>query len=149
MDRKKSLHALCEAYVNDRIATIKQAIVQAQASANDETKSSAGDKYETGRAMMQLEIEKNTTQLQEALKLQKTLTDTPADETDWIVKLGSIVYTNEGNFYIAISAGALTCGQESYFAISFASPIGQLLKGRKVDDEFTFNKKHYIIDKIM
>lgn len=140
---------LCETYVDQRINTIQQAIQQAQASANDETKSSAGDKYETGRAMMQLEIEKNTTQLQEALKLQKILTDTPTDDTDGVVKLGSIVYTNQGNFYIAISAGALTCEQESYFAISVASPIGQLLKGRKVDDQFAFNKKHYIINKII
>jgi len=51
------------AYIDQRIDAAKKAIGEAQASANEETKSSAGDKYETGRAMMQLAIEQNSTQL--------------------------------------------------------------------------------------
>ena len=61
------------AYVHERIAATQEAIYTAQLSANEETKSSAGDKYETGRAMAQLEIEKNTAQLAEALKLKQML----------------------------------------------------------------------------
>ena len=55
---KQTLYNFCVTYINQRMATAQQAIHTAQASANEETKSSAGDKYETGRAMMQLEIEK-------------------------------------------------------------------------------------------
>jgi sortase (surface protein transpeptidase) len=55
---KTRLHSLCVSYVGQRIETAQRAIAIAQASANEETKSSAGDKYETGRAMAQLEIEK-------------------------------------------------------------------------------------------
>lgn len=149
MNIKKALHALCESYVNQRIDTCEQAIRQAQASANDETKSSAGDKYETGRAMMQLEIEKNTTQLQEAIKLQKILTNISMNEGGDTVQLGSVVYTNHGNFYLSISAGALAWEDQSYFAISIASPIGQQLKGCKVNEHFTFNNKKYALEKII
>jgi hypothetical protein len=54
--------------VHQRIASAEEAIRMAQESANQEGKSSAGDKYETGRAMAQLEIEKASGQLAEANK---------------------------------------------------------------------------------
>jgi hypothetical protein len=65
---KVELIKACYDFINRRIETIQGVISAAQDSANDETKSSAGDKYETGRAMMQLEIENNSKQLTEALK---------------------------------------------------------------------------------
>jgi hypothetical protein len=68
MDIKIKLYQYCVEFIDKRIAGAREAIQIAQDSANEETKSSAGDKYETGRAMAQLEIEKNTTQLEEALK---------------------------------------------------------------------------------
>ena len=42
-----------------KIEVINKAIVLAKDSRNNDTKSSAGDKFETGREMMQIEIEKN------------------------------------------------------------------------------------------
>ncbi|MDB5240215.1 MAG: hypothetical protein JWP57_840, partial [Spirosoma sp.] len=47
---KQALHARCRHYVQQRIDTARQAMEAAQESANSESKSSAGDKYETGRA---------------------------------------------------------------------------------------------------
>jgi len=70
---KKQLYSLCLAYIDERIQVANQAIQFAQDSANDETKSTAGDKYETGRAMAQLEIEKINAQLNESKKLSKIL----------------------------------------------------------------------------
>jgi hypothetical protein len=66
---KKDLYTLCVNYAKTRIETAKQAIDDAQQSANEETKSSAGDKYETGREMMQQETDRNQAQLNEANKL--------------------------------------------------------------------------------
>ena len=63
---KQELYKLCQTYIQQRILTAKQAIEAAQQAANNETKSSSGDKYETGRAMMQLEIEKDSAQLSES-----------------------------------------------------------------------------------
>ncbi|HSY60679.1 MAG TPA: hypothetical protein VK796_02335, partial [Cytophaga sp.] len=68
--QKNTLYAYCTDYVTERITRLKTEIKKTQSSANEETKSSAGDKYETGRAMAQLEIEKNTKQLAEAERLQ-------------------------------------------------------------------------------
>src|SRR6478609_11532726 len=79
---RQKLFNACVEYVNLRIDTSKQAMADAQESANAEEKSSAGDKYETGRAMMQIERDKAAQQLHEAIKRQQGLdqinnTDSP------------------------------------------------------------------------
>ncbi|UKN03023.1 3-oxoacyl-ACP synthase [Paracrocinitomix mangrovi] len=127
--------------MDDRIATIKAAIDDAQASANNETKSTAGDKHDTSRAMMQLEVEQKSKQLSETLKLKETLGKFSDQNTSAIVGLGSVVETSAANYYISISAGKLNAGGSDYFAVSGASPIGQLLLGKKAGDIAQFNGK--------
>ena len=145
---KQELYARCLDYVTQRIDTFQKAIVTAQRSANEETKSSAGDKYETGRAMMQLEIEKNTVQLAEAMKLKKALDEiNPVAPTSSVLP-GSLVITDQRNYYISISAGQIQADNKTYFAISPASPIGSLLKGLHVGDAFIFNAKTIRIEHI-
>lgn len=146
---KQQLHNKCLAYILERIATTQEAIQTAQQSANEETKSSAGDKYETGRAMAQLEIEKNTVQLGEAKKLKQVLDQISTDRETAIVSMGSVVFTNQGNFFIAISAGQFVLDSKTYFAISSNSPIGQKLMGLQANDSFLFNKKEYKISHIL
>ena len=68
---KIKLHHYCESIVEEQLSGIIAALKDAQEGANNETKSSAGDKHETGRAMAQLETEKLNTQLNEANQLQK------------------------------------------------------------------------------
>jgi transcription elongation GreA/GreB family factor len=120
----------------------------AQASANAEEKSSAGDKYETGRAMAHLERDKAAQQLQEAIKLKASLAKVNQSVRREIVELGSVITTTQGNFYLAISAGKLQVNDFSVFALSPASPLGQKLMHMKVGDEFIFNTKPFKILKI-
>lgn len=110
----------------------------AQAAANDETKSSAGDKYETGRAMMHLEKEKLAGQLMEAGKMKKGLDQIDVDRSDTLAGLGSLVRTAQANYYVSASVGKLEVEGEVFFAISPASPIGQQLLGKKQGDTFSF-----------
>lgn len=146
---KEQLYSHCLAFVQERIATAQEAIVSAQRSANEETKSSSGDKYETGRAMAQLEIEKFTAQLSVALEVKQTLEQILPDKKYDAVQRGSAVKTNQGSFYLAISAGQFIIDGETYFAISPASPIGQKLMGLRPQDTFIFNQKPYIIKEVI
>jgi hypothetical protein len=73
MELRKELFDLCCAYAEARIRVAKEAMQQAQQAANAEEKSTAGDKYETGRAMAHLEKEKAAAQLFEANKLKEVL----------------------------------------------------------------------------
>ncbi len=146
---KQQLHHLCLTYITERMATSQQAIEAAQRSANEETKSSAGDKYETGRAMAQLEIEKNTTQLAEALRLKQKLEVLAEKNRTETVQSGSLVMTDQGNYYLTIPAGQWVINSKTYFAISVDSPIGMKLLGLKEGSSFTFRAKNYQITKIL
>lgn len=145
---KEELYQKCVEYVEQRIAACQKAIQHAQSAANEETKSSAGDKYETGRAMMQLEIEKQSVQLAEAMKLQQALTHIHPDKVHEQAELGSLVYTTQGTFYISISAGQIKVNNEVFFAVSPVSPIAARLLGNKQGYTFSFNGKEYSIQSV-
>jgi transcription elongation GreA/GreB family factor len=136
---KQSLYAKCVAYVAARIDVAEQAIATAQQSANEETKSSVGDKYETTRAMMQLEIEKNSVQLGESIKLRQALDKINLEKRSETIQIGSLVITDQSSFFLAISAGKISIGNNAYFAVSPSSPIGSKLLGLSAGDIFEFN----------
>jgi transcription elongation GreA/GreB family factor len=153
MKLSDNLYALCLEFIDNRIKTIRQAMQETQQSADEETKSSAGDKYETGLSMMQLDMEKQAEQLNEAIRTRnsleqvKVLEEISAD-ANGTVKLGSAVETSSGNFYIAISAGQLKVNNQVYFAVSPATPIGSKLMGLKAGESFSFNGKIFTVSKI-
>ena len=140
---KEQLYNQCIAYVQNRMAAAELAFKDAEKAQNEDTKSSAGDKYETGRAMMQQEKDRNNIQLNEANKLMVALNLIGTKSTSSTAETGSLVITDNGRFYIAISAGTLMVDGENYFAVSPASPIGLKLKGLKAGDEFGLNGKNY------
>lgn len=131
-----------------RIETARQALNHAQESAKAEEKSSAGDKYETGRAMAHLEREKALEQLNEAIKLRSALEKVIQIDGSDRVSLGSIVFTDTHNFYLAISAGKLNYEGVEFVALAPASPLGAILLGRQKGDRFIFNKQTLVITEI-
>lgn len=146
---KNELLQLCIAYVQNRIDNAEQAIKSAQQASNDDTKSSAGDKYETSREMMQQDTNRNLAQLTEASKLMVALNRINVNGTLTKADLGSVVTTDNGNFFLAVSAGALTVNGQQYFAISPASPIGLKLQGLKESGKFSLNGKNYLIKSVI
>ena len=146
---KSSLYQLCLNFIDERINTAETALQQAREASNDDTKSSAGDKYETSREMMQQDIDRNKRLLIDAEENQKvliSLKDSPFSES---ARNGSLIYTNQGNFYLSISAGQLHLGKETIFAISAVSPIGKLLLGKQKGNSFEFNGKKYQIKEVV
>ena len=136
---KQKLYDYCTQYVQQRIHSYRQAMQEAQEAANSEGKSSAGDKYETGRAMMQIERDKNAQQLEEALKLDKALKAFSPLQENKQIGLGSLVHTDKGIFYISISAGKIELENTSYLAIAPTSPLGLAMKNAKPNDTIEFN----------
>jgi transcription elongation GreA/GreB family factor len=148
-DVKTQLYNQCLDYVQKRMDAAQLAIDEAQKASNDDTKSSAGDKYETGREMMQQETNRNIAQLIEANKLKISLNKINPTVVNKKVDAGSLVITSNGNFYVAISAGVLKIDNESYFAVSPSSPIGTRLIGQKAGDTFKLNDKMYQIKAVI
>ena len=143
---KTALYQLCISFIEDRINTATLALQQAREASNDDTKSSAGDKYETSREMAQQDIDRNKRLLMDAEENQSRLLaikDLPVSDT---IRNGNLVFTNNGNFYLSISAGQLEFDNRPFFAISAVSPIGKLLIGKKKGDAFEFNGRKYLIE---
>ncbi|MGV3762201.1 3-oxoacyl-ACP synthase [Parapedobacter sp.] len=142
---KASLLAACGRYVNQRIANAQQAIVSASEAAKDDTKSSAGDKFETTREMMQQELTRHHQLLAEAKRMEQVLVNLDPRVDNGPVRLGSLVTTNRGLFFIAISMGQLQVGQLSCWVISAASPLGQQLMGMQIGEQVAVNGAIYQI----
>ncbi len=145
---KERLYKMCIDYVQVRIDGARQGIADAQYAAIEETKSSAGDKYETGREMMQQETDRSQLLLNEANKLMVALSRINAHVLHHSAEPGSLIITNNGAFYLAISAGSFQVDGKAYFAVSPASPIGTHLAGRKAGDEFSLNGRSYRVESV-
>jgi hypothetical protein len=139
----------CLTQVEQRIANAQQAMNAAQESANTEEKSSAGDKYETGRAMAQIERDKAAQQLNEAMMLKASLNKVNLNLATGQVVPGSLVMTDKNHFFIAISIGKLRVGRIDYFVVAPHTPIGKKIMGLKVGNQFSFNDQVHTIHEIL
>lgn len=146
---KQTLHELCSNFIENRFQTIQIAIADIQKSLLSETKSTAGDKHETGRAMLQLEREKAGHQLAEIQKLKESFSKIDITKTFEIIGLGSIVITSQNNYFIAISAGEFNIENITFYAISPNTPIGKLLLGKTIGDEILFRDQRFKIKNVI
>ena len=142
---KSSLLSACQHYVNERITNAKQAISSAHEAAANDTKSSAGDKFETTREIMQQEIARHQQLLTNAERMSRTLYSLDMRKSSDVAKPGSLVETDHGVFFLSISAGRLEIAENTYWAVSAASPIGSRLIGLRAGDRFSFNQTVYTI----
>lgn len=146
---KAQLHARCLALAAKSIQTARAALAAAQEAGNAETRSSAGDKYETGRTMMQLEQEKLKGQLMQAIELKNQLAQLRPGPSGETAGAGSLVFTNHGNFYLSVGLGKVIMDGQVYFAISLESPLGQALRGRRKGEKFVFQDRNYTIGEVV
>ena len=135
---KVQAHEACIQHLYETINRLEAAVSHAQQAASDDTKSSAGDKFETSREMMKLEINK----LNEQLRLASTqlghlqrLDPTSQQEE---VAFGSLVRTKEGLYYFSVGLGKIAIEGAHIFALTMASPIGRALAGKRKGDEVNF-----------
>lgn len=132
-----------------RIETANYDIQNAMESRDNETKSTAGDKYETGRTMVQFELEKNMEQLNKAILLKNELAQINLHGKFEKAEFGSIVKTTHDNYFISVGLGKINAGNDVFYAVSLASPIGKILNNKKVGDEVNFLEKKIIITEII
>ena len=145
---KKVLLMECFRNVEERHQRIKQLIVSIEESLFEESKSSAGDKHETGRAMLQIERENAGKQLQEVESTLLTLKRVESYTASDTVHLGSLVFTSKETYFISVSVGLLKVNAKKYLAISPLSPIGKILMGKMAGAELSFNGTEFQITNI-
>ena len=143
---KSELLEIIHQKISEKIQKLEQLIAETRASNND-TKSSMGDKYETSREMLQQEINNLQIQLNEHFKSQKILKNINPNPHK-VVTLGSLVETEKGKFFIAVSLGELSFNQEKIFVISAESPLAKAMNGKKTGKSFVVNNLQQTIKNI-
>lgn len=134
---KQEIINIIKAKAADKIQYFENLIVETRASNND-TKSSMGDKYETGREMLQQEINNLQRQLNEVLNQQAVLHKITSDSSEK-VQNGALVKTNKGLFYVAASMGEIVYEKQKIMTVSAESPLVKAMFGKKMGETFTIN----------
>lgn len=140
---KQSLLAHCRTVTQARIDSLSAALQYVKAARDGETKSSAGDKYETGRAMMQLEAAKLSRQLAEANTDYAVLDQITVSSGSEFIAAGSLVATNRGNYFLGLGLGKVKLEGRVFFCTSLAAPVGAAMMGKSVGESFTFNSLEF------
>ncbi len=138
---KEKLYNKIMTLIDERIASAQLAIASAKESRDSETKSSVGDKYETGRTLMQQEVEKNRIQLHKAEKIKTELENIDLRKKFNKVEFGSLVSDGKIMYFISTALGKIDVDGKSCFCISLASPIGKALRNKCVGDKISFMGK--------
>ena len=138
---KDLLFAHCQHYIEAKRLLLEKQKDTLQLALTSESKSSVGDKHETGRAMIQLEREKLGNLIAEVEQNQQKLNAIKNHKSTECVRIGSIVLTDQANYFIAIAANFCELEGKKYYCISPQSPIGVRLLGKKVRDKIEFNTR--------
>lgn len=145
---KQNILTACRELLQQRIRTAEEAMKAAQESSNSEDKSSAGDKYETARAMGQLDRDMNAKQLVQARKELAELQRIDLQPSPK-VKVGSLVVCGSSVYFIAVGLGNITVDGTAVIVISPKSPLALLMLGKASKDTFAFNQKNITIQNIL
>ena len=128
-----------------KIEDISTAITSLKESRDANTKSSAGDKHETSRAKIQIEIDQLSKQLSHVRWQKNNLSNMDINQIQNVADVGSLIKTDKGYFLISIGWGRIQIKDEFYFVISAGSPIGRLLQNKKKGDSVQFRNTTYDI----
>lgn len=127
--------------------TVTESLESERNAIQQETKSSAGDKYETQREMLQADIRRSEYQLNESnhhLEIIEHLFDFHGN-----IIVGTVVELKQEKqniwIFIGPAIGDVIVNQIKIKTVSQASPFGHLLMGKTIGDKIIFNQKSFSI----
>ena len=142
---KHQLKQFCQSAIEKRIAVAQDAMQNSQESANNEEKSSAGDKYETARAMGHLQKDMHARQIAEYTKELAALYKVNTGSIYETIQPGSFFETDTGSFFIAAGLGKQIMDGRTILFLSASAPLALALKNKKTGDDFIFSGTRTII----
>ena len=138
---KRDVLKCASAAVEEKISEIKIEIEKINEDAARETKSSMGDKYETGREMIEKEQRKLTERLSHLLK-QKVDLELIEEQGHETIKQGSLVRTSQGMFFIATALGPIKIQETQVFVLSKEAPLARQMMGKREGEPISFNQRN-------
>lgn len=128
-----------------KLAETQLSIAEIRDARNSNAKSSAGNKHEVSREIIQQELNAREAQLAKTQQMLHQLAQVGQDQSSKQVGFGSLVRTNQGVYFLSIAYGSITMLEGKVFAISLAAPLGQALHGKGVGEEVAFGSQRIIV----
>lgn len=142
---KQELKAMCFQRLNDKIDAFQGIIEELSLDAQNDAKSSAGDKHETALSMMHLEQENLSKKILECIELREVISKIDDNKKSEIVEFGSVVKVNTVYLFFSAALPKIIMEDKSVLPISLEAPIAKELLGRRLKDSFKFNNCDFII----
>ena len=146
---KQQIHQQYQIIIQDKIDLYQDLISSLTNDAQNDAKSSAGDKHETTLSKLHIEQEKIANKLKDALAQKTVLDKIDASQISTTINIGALVKTNHLTVFIAGALPKITINNVAVFGISLDSPLGLQLKGKVINDEFLVNNVAYKILEIL
>ena len=146
---KQSAYNQLQNLLDEKINNLLYEIGSIRDSRNSDTKSSAGDKFETGREMMNIELGKNESLLSKTRILKNNIFRIKMTKLYNKVEFGSFVKTDSEMFFISIGIGKMEVNNNTYYAISITSPMGKALQDKQIGDRIQFLGRDITIESIV
>ena len=148
MKDKELIHSYLTQLLEEKMLLTKGAINDLIESRNKETKSSAGDKHETARAMAQIELDNYQNQFEKLKNQHLELSKINIENKYQKVVKGALVTTNNGTYFISIGIGKVEIKDKIIYSISLLSPVGMALHNKTIGDVITFQNNKIEIKEI-
>jgi len=148
MTFKQKIHSHYLQLVQDKIDVFKDMIAQLADDAQNDAKSSAGDKHETALSMMHLEQEKLTQKLKENLDFKALLEKIDASAISKKIALGSLVKANGIYLYVSAALPKIAIDGVTVLALSPQSPLGSKLIANEKGFSFEIQSSRYNIESV-
>ncbi len=145
---KIAVHNTVLQLLEAKYQVLKKELSDILESTANESKSTVGDKHETGRAMAQLEQEKLSNQLMELERVKALLFQINPSKKCSKVILGSLVETNTGWYYLSAGLGVIQNEGHQIFTMNIQAPLGKILSGKNEGEVVNWNGKELKILKI-
>lgn len=145
MTLKEKIKTLCVQRLNDKIDAFQGIIEELSTNAQNDAKSSAGDKHETALSMMHLEQENISSKIRESIDLLEIVSRVNSDKKSDVIEFGSIVRLNSVYLFFAVALPKVEIDGISILPISVDAPIAKMALGRKMGDVFTFNNNDFTV----
>jgi transcription elongation GreA/GreB family factor len=148
LELKKRLLQECTKILNTQIKAAKDAMDDAQESAN-EHQGAIEDKFESFREACQIQRDMYARQLDELITTMSVLKRINATKENKDVAFGAVVHTNLQNYFIGVSLGQIEVEGETFFAISGMSPVFKAMAGKTAGETFEFRDQKHKIEHVI
>lgn len=137
-DRGHIVQALVHA-LDAQLAHAVEAMRELSSSLGSETKSSAGDKHETGRAMVQLEMEQAGQRVARCEAMKADLSRLNPQQSREVAGPGAVVVTDRAVLFIGPALGGFEVdGMGKAHAVSPEAPMALALRGARSGETVDF-----------